>query len=149
MKIEKDYDEFLRLLNERSVRYCVIGSFALAIHARPRYTKGLDILVDPERTNVERLIEVLRDFGFEGQDLAAADFLDPERIIQLGYEPVRIDLLTSIAGCTFEEIWTNRFRARYGSIEAFFIGKRELIKAKRASGRTQDRADLELLEGKG
>jgi len=147
MKVEKDYEEFLQLLNAHSVRYCIIGSFALAVHARPRYTKDMDILVDPAPANAERLLRVLNDFGFVDPDLTAADFLDPEQIVQLGYEPVRIDLLTSIAGCTFEEIWDNKTTARYGSVVALFIGKRELVKAKRASARAQDLADLELLEG--
>ena len=89
---------------------------------------------------------MLKEFGFDNPALTDADFLDTERVVQLGYEPVRIDLHTSIAGCTFDEIWANRVTARYGSVEAIFIGRSELAKAKRASGRAQDLADLELLQ---
>jgi hypothetical protein len=107
----------------------------------------MDILVDPSPENAAVLLRVLRDFGIESPDISTEDFLDPERVIQLGYEPVRIDLLTSISGCTFEEVWSSRVTARFGSVEASFIAKAELVKAKRASKRTQDLADLEFLEG--
>ena len=146
MKIEKDYEEFLALLHKHRVRYCVIGSFALAVHAKPRYTKDMDILIDPTRTNAKAVLQVLKDFGFDSPELTEDDFLDPEQIIQIGYEPVRIDILTSIAGCSFSDAWESRITARYGSIDAFFIGKQALIRSKRASGRKQDLADLELLE---
>jgi hypothetical protein len=149
MKIEKDYEEFLRLLDAHRVRYAVIGSFAVALHARPRYTKDMDILADPTRENAERLLQALREFGFDSPDLTADDFLDADRVVQLGYEPVRIDLLTSVAGCSFAEVWENRTTARFGSVEATFIGKAQLIKNKRASGRPQDLADLALLEDSG
>ena len=118
----------------------------MAVHARPRYTKDRDILVDPTPTNARKVLHVLKGFGFASPGVTEQDSLDPDTVVQLGYEPVRIDLLTSIAGCSFDEAWDNRFTARYGSVEAIFIGKRELAAAKRASGRTQDLADLELLE---
>jgi hypothetical protein len=146
MKIQKDYEEFLGLLNEHGVRYCIIGSFALALHARPRYTKDMDILIRPTRDNAKAALKALQDFGFESPELTEEDFLDPEKVIQIGYEPVRIDLLTSIPGCTFDDAWEGRVAARYGSIDAFFIGRQALIESKRASGRKQDLADLELLE---
>jgi hypothetical protein len=146
MKIQKDYEEFLELLNKHGARYCVIGSFALAFHARPRYTKDMDILVQPTGDNANAVLKALRDFGFESPELTKDDFLDPEKVIQIGYEPVRIDLLTSIPGCSFDDAWESRVTARYGSVDAFFIGKQALIESKRASGRKQDLADLELLE---
>lgn len=146
MKTEKDYEEFLELFNTNNVRYCIIGSFALAVHAKPRYTKDMDILVEPEESNSSAVIQALREFGFESTDLTEKDFLIQDQVIQLGYEPVRIDLLTSISGCTFAEVWENKVTTRYGRVKANFIGKRELIKNKRASGRKQDLADLQLLE---
>lgn len=79
-------------------------------------------------------------------DLTEEDFFDPEQVIQIGYEPVRIDIFTSIAGCSFSDAWESRTTARYGSVEALFIGRQALIRSKRASGRKQDLADLELLE---
>ena len=146
MKIEKDYEEFLSLLNKHNARYCIVGSFALAVHAKPRYTKDMDILIEPTISNAKALLRVLEEFGFVSPDLIEEDFVIPEQVIQIGYEPVRIDLHTSITGCSFEDAWASRFIAQYGSVDAFFIGKQALIKSKRASGRKQDLADLELLE---
>jgi len=93
MKVEKDYEEFLELLNNNNVRYCIIGSFALAVHAKPRYTKDMDILVESEESNSSAVIKTLRAFGFESPDLTERDFLIQDQVIQLGYEPVRSDLL--------------------------------------------------------
>ncbi|MGD8209531.1 MAG: hypothetical protein PVH37_10340 [Desulfobacterales bacterium] len=93
MKTEKDYEEFLELLNKHSVRYCVIGAFALAYHARPRYTKDIDILIEPTTDNAKRLLIALDEFGFGSLNLAVDDFTNPGNIIQLGYEPVRIDII--------------------------------------------------------
>ena len=97
MKVEKDYEEFLKLLNKNRVKYCVIGSFALAIHAKPRYTKDIDILIEPEEKNSSAILRTLRQFGFSSIEITEKDFLKSDQIIQLGYEPVRIDLLTRIS----------------------------------------------------
>ncbi|MEO0292610.1 MAG: nucleotidyltransferase [candidate division WOR-3 bacterium] len=146
MKIEKDYEEFLKLLNKNKVKYVIVGAFALALYSNPRYTKDLDIFVEPAVENGKRLLKVLNEFGFKNLELKEEDFTVKNQIIQLGYEPVRIDLMTSIPGCSFEEVWNNKIAEKYGRTRVYFIGKRELIKSKKASGRKQDIADLELLE---
>ena len=145
MKTEKDYEEFLALLNRHDVRYCIIGSYALAFHARPRYTKDLDILVGAGRENAEKLVRVLKEFGFESLNLSAEDFSEENNIIQLGYEPVRIDILTSLKGLQFSDIWQSRVQGAYGDQTVNYIGRRHLIQSKQLSTRTQDKADLELL----
>lgn len=146
MKAEKDYEELLELFNKNKVRYCIIGSFALAFYARPRYTKDLDILVEPTQQNARKILAALNEFGFGELALSEDDFIEPEQIIQLGYEPVRIDLITSIAGMDFEKIWSNRSSGKFGDIVVFFIGLKEFIESKKNADRLQDRADLELLE---
>ncbi|MEJ2306887.1 MAG: hypothetical protein P8Y62_04105 [candidate division WOR-3 bacterium] len=146
MRTEKDYEEFLNLLNKNKVKYAIVGSFALALYSKPRYTKDLDILIEPEKENIKRLINVLEKFGFKNIDIEEEDLTKKNQILQLGYEPVRLDILTSISGCSFSEIWNNRVKEKYGKTTANFIGKRELIKSKRACGRKQDIADLEFLE---
>jgi hypothetical protein len=98
--------------------------------------------VEPTRENASRLIKALEDFGFKETGLREEDFSKPGSIVQLGYEPVRIDLITEIDGCSFEEVWQNRVTGRYGNEEVYFIGLEELIKNKRASGRKQDELDL-------
>jgi hypothetical protein len=146
MKTEKDYEEFLELLNKNKVKYVVVGSFALALYSKPRYTKDLDILIEPEKENIKRLLNVLHKFGFKKIDIKIEDLTKKNQILQLGYEPVRVDILTSISGCPFGEVWNNKVKEKYGKTLANFIGKRELIKSKKACGRKQDIADLELLE---
>jgi len=87
----------------------------------------------------------LNDFGFEGLDLSEGDFAAPGTIVQLGYEPIRVDIITSIPGVSFQQVWENRIIGQYGKEEVFFIGLNELIESKEQAGRTQDMADLEIL----
>jgi len=114
--------------------------------ARPRFTKDLDVLVKPDLKNGKKIIKALREFGFQSPDLSENDFSREGKIIQLGYEPVRVDIITSIDGCTFEEIWKNRKAGSYGKQKVSFIGIKELIKNKKVTGRRQDEADLEILK---
>jgi len=145
MKVEKDYAELLRLFNKNKVKYCVVGAYAVAFYGRPRFTKDMDILVEPKAENAHRIIKSLHKFGFKDLGLTEGDFSQKDKIIQLGYEPLRIDILTSIEGVSFREVWRNKKAARYGKEKVFFIGKRELIKNKKASKRKQDKVDLEIL----
>ena len=145
MKTEKDYEEFLELLNKHNVRYCIVGAFALAFHARPRYTKDLDILVEPTTDNAKKLLIALDEFGFGSLNLAVEDFSTQGNIIQLGYEPVRIDIITSIRGLEFSDIWKSRLQGPYGEQTVNFIDRQHLIRSKKLSNRVQDKADLELL----
>jgi predicted nucleotidyltransferase len=144
--VEKDYEEFLKLLNRHRIQYCIVGAYAVAFHARPRYTKDIDILIEVSKDNACKMIQALDEFGFGDLELTEEDFLKEGLIIQLGYEPVRIDLLTTISGCTFKEIWDHKKFGDYGDEKVIFIGKEELIKSKKAAGRKQDEADLELLQ---
>ena len=145
MRREKDFEEFLKLLNKHGVKYCVVGAYAMGLYAEPRYTKDLDLLIEPTSENGEKIINALKDFGFESLGLTAADFAKEKEIIQLGYEPVRIDLITSIDGCSFNEIWQNKKQEQYGQEKVFVIGLDELIKSKQAANRPQDKVDLKKL----
>ena len=146
MKVEKDYEDLLKLFNKYKVQYCIIGAFAVAFYAKPRYTKDIDILVSSDIKNGERIIAALYEFGFRNIELKAEDFTAGNQIIQLGYEPVRIDILTYIAGCSFAEIWQSRKSGLYGKEKVYFIGLNQLIKNKEAAHRKQDMADLDLLK---
>ncbi len=145
MKTEKDYEELLKLFNRHRVKYCIIGAYAVAFYARPRYTKDMDILVEADVKNGQRIVNALNDFGFKSLGLRKEDFSVENKIIQLGYEPVRIDIITSIPGCEFKEVWRNRKIGKYGRQRVNFIGFNELLKNKRASTRRQDKLDLENL----
>jgi hypothetical protein len=145
VKTEKDYEEFLELLNKHNVRYCIIGAFALAFHVRPRYTKDMDVLIEATADNAKRLLAALDDFGFESLSLTVDDFTTRGNIIQLGYEPVRINIITSIEGLDFTQIWESRVAGPYGRQTVNYIDRENLIRAKKISGRAQDQADVELL----
>jgi predicted nucleotidyltransferase len=142
-----DYEEFIAALNAHGVRYLVVGAHAVAFHARPRATKDLDILLEPTPTNARNVLAALRDF-FGGADLGytVEDLTAPDWIIQLGVAPVRIDLLPEIAGFTsFGEAWEGRVDARFGAVPTHYLGLEQLIRAKEAAGRPQDRADVRVL----
>jgi hypothetical protein len=108
MRIEKDYEDLLRLLNCHKVKYCIVGAYAVAFHKKPRYTKDIDVLVEPSIENAKRIIKVLIEFGFESLGLKEEDFTKTGNIIQLGYEPIRVDIMTSITGVDFNEVWANK-----------------------------------------
>ncbi|MFN8626653.1 MAG: nucleotidyltransferase [Candidatus Binatia bacterium] len=143
----RDYEEFIAALNAHGVRYLVVGAHAVAFHARPRATKDLDVLIEPTAANARKVLAALRDF-FGGAELGYSedDVTDPRWIIQLGVAPVRIDLMCEIPGFgRFDGAWRKRVDATFGSVPAHYIGLDELIEAKRAVHRPQDRADLRIL----
>lgn len=144
--VEKDFLELLKLFNKNKVRYCIVGAFAVGFHAVSRYTKDMDILVEPSLENGKRIIAALKEFGFGGLKISAEDFARKGSLIQLGYEPLRIDLISSIEGVTFSQVWKNKKKGVYGHQKVFFIGLGELVRNKKVSGRKQDLADLEILE---
>ncbi|MBW1769465.1 MAG: hypothetical protein JRJ65_20760 [Deltaproteobacteria bacterium] len=146
MNVEKDFREFIALLNGHDVRYLIIGGFAFSFYAEPRYTKDIDILIENSHENADNLIKALQVFGFTDTALSQKDFLESGQVIQLGVAPVRIDILTSIKGIDFRNLWKNRVAGRYGDIKVWFISKNDLIRIKRISGRKQDIADIEKLE---
>ena len=145
MKLEPDLREFIELLNAREVRYVVVGAFALAHHGRPRYTGDIDFFVEPSERNADRLSQVLKQFGFANIGVATEDFTAPDQVIQLGVEPHRMDLMTSISGVTFEEAWVNREYGELDGLQVPFISRELLKRNKAAVGRKQDLADLDYL----
>lgn len=145
MRVEKDFEELLGLFNKHRVKYCIIGAFAFGFYSKPRYTKDLDIFVEPSIENGRKIVAALREFGFGSLDLTPEDFNKKGRFIQLGYEPVRVDLITLISGCSFNQAWKNKKIGLYGSQRVNFIGMGDLIKNKKVSNRKQDIADLEIL----
>ncbi len=145
MILSQDFKEFVELLNANHVRYLVVGGYAVAIHGHPRYTKDLDVWVEPDPDNAGRIIDALDQFGFGSLQLTRDDFVQPEQIVQLGYPPYRIDLITSIAGGEFESCYSNRKSIDVSGVTVNFIGLDDLRRNKAASGRPQDLADLHHL----
>ncbi len=141
----KDFEELFACLRHQNVKAVVVGGYAVAFHGQPRFTKDIDVFVEPSPENAGRLLAALADFGFGGLGLTAADFSTPGKIVQLGVAPNRVDLLTTIDGVTFDEAWRGRVSGHYGSEAVDYIGLGDLIRNKRASGRPQDLLDLDGL----
>lgn len=146
MELDKDFKEFIELLNEHKVKYLVIGGYAVNFHGYPRYTKDIDFWVWMKKSNIRKLIKAIKEFGFESLNLETADFMTPENIIQLGYEPYRIDLLVDVEGVEFKECYGRRFEADLDGTKVKFLSLQDLILAKQKAGRLQDLADAEQLE---
>ncbi len=146
MRLSSDLREFLELLNSRGVDYVVVGAHSLAFHGRPRYTGDLDILVRATPKNAAKLVDLLNEFGFADSGFKESDFTEPEQLVQLGRAPNRIDLLTSITGVTTDEALATKIPAELDGIPVFILSKDALIRNKRAVGRPQDLADLDVLE---
>ena len=123
----------------------MVGGYAEAFHGRPRFTKDIDVFIEPSRDNAERLLSALTDFGFGRVGLTIGDFTSPGKIVQLGVAPNRIDLLTAIDGLTFDEAWTHRVRGPFGTATVDYISLADLIQNKKASARPQDLLDVEDL----
>jgi len=145
MVVNKDFKEFIELLNKHEVKYLVVGGYAVAFHGHPRYTKDLDVWIWLEEHNAQKIIDVLIDFGFASLQFNREDFLNPKNIIQLGQPPNRIDILTELSGVNFEECYEKRKAITINDLEVNFIDLDNLKKNKKASGRFQDLADLENL----
>lgn len=143
--LTKDFKEFLQCLNAHGVEFLVIGGHAVAFHGYPRATADLDVWVAVNTDNAARLVESLREFGFDVPDLDAALFLREGRIIRMGLPPNRIEIQTGIDGVRFDACHPRRIIADLDGVEVSFISLEDLKANKRASGRNKDLADLDYL----
>jgi hypothetical protein len=116
------------------------------VHAVPRFTKDLDIWIEPDDENATRVMEALRQFGAPLSSISEAELTAPGTIFQMGVPPNRIDIVTSIDGVTFDDAWPLRFAASYGDVPIAVLSRAHLIQNKRAVGRPQDLVDAALLE---
>ncbi len=146
MKIAPDFKEFIACANDNEVRFLVVGGYAVAFHGHPRYTKNLDIWIERSSENAQKVLKTLHDFGFESVQLTVDDFLEPDQVIQLGYPPLRIDILTTLSDVEFNDCYPNRQILDIDGITMPVIGIEDLLVTKRAAGRHQDLADVENLE---
>ncbi|MFN8709900.1 MAG: nucleotidyltransferase [Planctomyces sp.] len=146
MDLTSDFKEFVELLNKHNVRYLIVGGYAVAVYGHPRYTKDLDIWVEPAPDNSNGVVAALTDFGFGSVNLTRDDFLKPGWVIKLGNPPNRIDLLTSVSGLEFEEAFAQRNVVDVMDLPVAFVSLKDLIRNKKASGRPQDIADVSHLQ---
>lgn len=146
MQLPPEWSEFIDLLLRHRVRFLLIGAHALAIHGRPRATLDLDVFVEASVANARRIGAALADFGFTASAAEWRHFAEPDRMMTLGREPLRIDILNEISGVTFATAWKNRTAGNLDGRRINVISLRDLRRNKRASGRTKDLLDLELLD---
>ena len=144
--LNQDFKEFIQSLNDNGVRYLVVEGYAVALHGYPRYTKDMDVWVEMTSENAFKVVKALDQFGFGSLDLKESDFVIPDQIIQLGYPPRRIDILTTLPGVEFSECYPSRTTVDIEGVSVNFIDHENLRKNKKATGRHQDLADLENLE---
>jgi hypothetical protein len=145
MDLAPDFDEFFESLTAHHVEFLVVGAYALAFHGAPRFTGDIDILVRPTAVNAARLLAALASFGFPTGELRAEDVTNPDRVLQMGVEPVQIHVMSAISGVGWDDAWRGRDVGRCGSRDLPFIGRREFILNKRSAGRLKDLADVEAL----
>lgn len=141
-----DFREFLKLLSVHNVRYLLIGGYAVNYHGYVRATADMDIWVEPNEQNAERMVTVLKEFGFDVDELHLDLFLNPDRVVRMGEPPIRIEIMSSISGVTFNECFNDRIEASWDDLTIQIISLDKLKKNKRASGRRKDYVDLDHLE---
>jgi len=146
MQSNSDFEEILLAFNAASVRYLVIGAYAVAAYARPRATGDIDLWVESSADNARRVYGALVSFGAPLNGVSESTFAEPDIVFQMGVAPIRIDILTGIDGITFAEAWPNRTPSIIGGVPVHIIGRSDLRRNKAASGRPQDLADIERLE---
>ena len=146
MIFEQDFIDFIELLNKHDAKYMIVGAHALSFHGRPRHTGDLDIWIKPNNENAEKLVQVMKDFGFGSLGLSREDFLKEDSVTQLGYPPLRIDILNSISGVEFDEGYDSKITADIDGLTVQFINIGHFIANKKAVGRNKDLGDIEALE---
>ncbi len=143
-----DFLDILSAFSEERVEFLVVGAYALAVHGLPRATGDIDLWVGPTRDNARRVRAALVRFGAPIGNLAEQDLVTRGTVFQIGVAPRRIDVLTSIDGVEFDGAWAARTITRVGGVDIPVIGRAELIRNKKATGRAKDLADAAWLEGR-
>ena len=145
MEPQTDFKDLLELFNKYQVKFLIVGGYALAFHGAPRMTGDIDLFIDTNSQNAQRIMQALGEFGFGDVGLTLQDFILPEKVIQLGVPPVRVDILTSLSGVSWEKAYRSKESGKYGNVPVFYINKELFLFNKRAIGRKKDEADIEAL----
>lgn len=144
--LEPDFRDMLSAFNDAHVEYVVVGAFALAGHGIPRATGDLDFWIRVSPENADRVVRALTAFGAPSHLAMKEAFLDAEMVVQIGVEPVRIDILTSISGVEFDEAYRGRLTTDVDGVTLPILSLEHLIQNKLAAGRNKDLVDVEQLE---
>ena len=144
----QDFNELLSIFNAHSVKYLVVGGYAVSFHAQPRATKVIDLLILPAADNAKAVYAALAKFGAPMEGLTPQDFTQRGKFFRMGREPVAVDILTEIDGVDFDRAWERRVEGvidMASGLRAYFISGADLMAAKIAAGRPQDVADVDAL----
>lgn len=149
--LHPDFSDLLTCFREEQVEFLIVGAFALAANGVVRATGDLDVWVRPDPDNARRVWRALARFGapLGRDDLKVSDLASPGTVYQMGLPPMRIDVLTGIDGVAFDEAWASRIEEQIGALRLCFLGRRDLVRNKRATGRIKDQQDVELLREAG
>ncbi len=145
MQLPKDFSEFLKLFNSKKVKYLLVGGYAVGYYGYPRATNDIDLWVEMSPENAEKIVHVLREFGFAQETLNTEIFLKDEQIIRMGVPPLRIEILTGVSGIKFAEAFTEKETANFADLMVDIISLENLKTNKKAAGRHKDLDDLENL----
>ncbi len=139
-----DFKELLKTFNEHEVKYLIVGGYAVMKYSEPRFTKDLDIWVEPSPENATKVFHALKSFGAPLAEMSETDFAS-EGFYQMGRPPVRVDILMTIDGVEFQDAWRNRVETTFDDVAAHLIGLSDLLANKRSAGRLQDLVDIEKM----
>ncbi len=146
MLTSSDFRELLNLFEKHKIRYLIVGGYAVMKYSEPRFTKDLDIFIAIDQENAKAVFTALKEFGAPLENLTSDDFAHEGYFYQMGRPPLRVDIMMSIPGIEFEEAWKNREIVQLQNLKIPFISRSDLIRAKQASGRPQDKIDIEKLK---
>jgi predicted nucleotidyltransferase len=146
MKLPKDLRAFVESLNAANAKYVIVGGYAVAFYGHPRFTGDIDFFVESTPENADRIVRAIDLFGFTSLGLTRDDFVNPDIVVQIGFPPNRVDLITGIEAVSFEEAWSSRQSVQLDGLPVAFISKELLIRNKTAAGRQQDRGDISRLK---
>jgi len=143
---ESRLQKLLKIFEKHRIRYLVVGGYAVMKYSEPRFTKDLDIWIATDTENADAVYAALKEFGAPLANLTADDFTHKDYFYQMGRPPLRIDIMMSIPGVEFEEAWKNHEVIELNDLKIPFISRSDLIRAKEASGRPQDKIDIDNLK---
>ncbi|OIP89866.1 MAG: hypothetical protein AUK24_05645 [Syntrophaceae bacterium CG2_30_49_12] len=146
MLTSSDFRELLKIFKKHNIRYLVVGGYAVMKYSEPRFTKDLDVLIATDQENANSVYAALKEFGAPLANLTPDDFTHKDYFYQMGIPPLRIDIMMSIPGIGFEEAWKNREVFELDDLKIPFVSRSDLIRAKEASGRPQDKIDIDKLK---
>lgn len=148
MKLSPDYKDLFKIFNKYKVKYLVVGAYAVIYYTEPRFTKDIDLLVEPEIKNAEKVYKALSKFGAPLNNIKTEDFINKDLIYQIGVAPIRIDIIMKLPGVKFKNAWKRRKQTLYDKVRINIIDIRDLINAKEKIKRPQDILDLKKLKKK-